>query len=258
MNEFLIGLQFLTRISIVKQTVWTEESFGKSVKYFPLVGAVLGMCYAVPLFIFVYVTDNQLPFFTAALAFFLTVVLTGGIHCDGLMDTADGLFSGREREKMLEIMKDSRAGAFGVVTLVTVAALQISAMTELVKINPVLFCIAIFAAPIIGRLAMVFVISNFSYARPEGIGKAFSKYATLKTFFTALLETIFLLLPLALMELQIFCTSAVTVITAIIFSMYFGRYSTRKLGGVTGDIYGAVEMLSEVLVVVIFLFTGIF
>jgi adenosylcobinamide-GDP ribazoletransferase len=129
-------------------------------------------------------------------------------------------------------------------------------MTELVKINPVLFCIAIFAAPIIGRLAMVFVISNFPYARPEGIGKAFSKYSTPKIFFTALVETLFLLLPLALMELQIFCTSAVAFMAAIIFSMYFGRYATQKLGGVTGDIYGAVEMLSEVLVIIIFLFAG--
>ena len=95
----------MTRINIVKQTVWTEESFGKSVKYFPLVGAVLGVCYAVPLFIFVYFTENQFPIFTGALGFFLTIILTGGIHCDGLMDSADGLFSGREKDKMLEIMK---------------------------------------------------------------------------------------------------------------------------------------------------------
>ena len=69
MNEFFIGLQFLTRINIVKQTIWTEESFGKSVKYFPLVGAVLGVCYAVPLFILVYFTENQFPIFTGAAGF---------------------------------------------------------------------------------------------------------------------------------------------------------------------------------------------
>ena len=122
MNEFLIGLQFLTRISVVRQTVWTEESFGGSVKYFPLIGAVLGICYALAIGGLIFLTGGGVPIFTGAVGFFLSVWLTGAIHCDGLMDSADGLFSGREREKMLEIMKDSRAGAFGVVALVTVAA----------------------------------------------------------------------------------------------------------------------------------------
>ena len=254
MNEFFIGLQFLTRLSIVKQTVWTEESFGKSVKFFPAVGAVLGICYAVPLFIFVYLTDGEFSIFTGAVGFFLTVILTGGIHCDGLMDTADGLFSGREKDKMLEIMKDSRAGAFGVVTLVTVAALEISALAELAKFLPMLLFMAVYAAPIIGRLAMVLAISIFPYARPEGLGKAFSKYATPKTFFAALIETILLLLPLYFIDEEIFLTAIIALVAAIIFTLYFGKFATLKLGGLTGDIYGAVEFLSEVLALIVFLF----
>ena len=258
MNEFFIGLQFLTRISIVRQTVWTEESFGKSVKFFPAVGAVLGICYVLPLFILVLVTNCELPIFTGAVAFFLSVILTGGIHCDGLMDSADGLFSGRERDKILEIMKDSRAGSFGVVALVTVAALQISAAVELLKLLPMLFLLAIYSAPVIGRLAMVLAISIFPYARPEGIGKAFSKYATPKTFFTALVETFFLLLPLYFINEEIFCTAIISILAAVIFTLYFGKYVMLKLGGLTGDIYGAVEFLSEVLVLIVFLSAGTF
>lgn len=257
MNEFFIGLQFLTRISIVKQTIWTEESFGKSVKYFPAVGAVLGICYAVPLFILAKVTGGAFPLFTGAAGFFLTVILTGGIHCDGLMDSADGLFSGRERAKMLEIMKDSRAGAFGVVSLVTVAALEIAALAELAKNFPVLLFVAVYSAPIIGRLAMVLAISKFPYARPEGLGKAFSKYATPKTFFAALVEAIFLLLPLIFLTPKFFIVAAVAILAAIIFALYFGKYATAKLGGLTGDIYGAVEFLAEVLVLVVFLFASL-
>ena len=256
MNEFFIGLQFLTRLSIVKQTVWTEESFGKSVKYFPAVGAVLGICYAVTIFILSYITNCELPIFTGAVAFFLNVILTGGIHCDGLMDYADGLFSGRDRDKMLEIMKDSRAGAFGVVSLVTVAALQISAAIELCKISAVFLCLTLYAAPIIGRLAMVLAISIFPYARPEGLGKAFSKYATPKTFLFALVETILFLLPLCFLEVEIFATAIIALAAAIIFALYFGKYATEKLGGLTGDIYGAVEFLAEVFVIVIFMFAG--
>ena len=188
----------------------------------------------------------------------MSVVLTGGIHCDGLMDSADGLFSGREKDKMLEIMKDSRAGAFGVVSLVNVAALEISAIAELAKILPMLLCIAVYAAPVIGRLAMVLAISIFPYARPEGIGKAFSKYATLKTFFVALVETIFLLSPLIFFEVEIFLTAIVSLCAAVLFALYFGKYVMLKLGGLTGDIYGAVEFLAEVLVLIIFLFAGIY
>lgn len=258
MNEFFIGLQFLTRLNIVKQTVWTEESFGKSVKYFPLVGAVLGICYAVLLFILVYVTDGQFSIFTGAAGFFLNAVLTGGIHCDGLMDSADGLFSGREKDKMLEIMKDSRAGAFGVVALVTVAALEISTLAELAKNFTMLLFFAVYTAPIIGRLAMVLAISIFPYARPEGLGKAFSKYATPKTFLFALLETILLLFPLFFLEVEIFYAATVAISAAIIFTLYFGKYVKMKLGGLTGDIYGAVEFLAEVLTMIIFLFAGIY
>ena len=122
MNSFLIGLQFLTRIFVVKQSIWTEQSFGESVKYFPAVGAVLGtICAGVVGAI----NFLHLPLFTGTIGFASLIILTGGIHCDGLMDSADGLFSGREREKILEIMKDSRAGSFGVVAMILVAAIEI-------------------------------------------------------------------------------------------------------------------------------------
>ena len=106
MKAFFIGLQFLTRIHLVSQTVWTEEDFGKSVRYFPLVGAVLGMIYGGTAFIMF----NLLPhfgvftphYFGVAILLAMTVILTGGIHCDGFMDTVDGIFSGRPRDRMLE------------------------------------------------------------------------------------------------------------------------------------------------------------
>lgn len=257
-NEFLIGLQFLTRINLVKQTAWTEENFGRSVKFFPAVGAVLGISYAATLGILFFVTGGNIPIFVGAVGFFLSVILTGGIHCDGLMDTADGLFSGREKEKILEIMKDSRAGSFGVVSLVLVASLQISALAELARISADWACMAIFCAPIIGRLSMVFVIKKFPYARKQGIGKAFSVYTTQKTLNFAFVETILFLLPLIFFNEKIFLVSLIALTAATIFSWRFGEFSTEKIGGVTGDIYGAVEIISETLVLIIFLFGAIF
>lgn len=256
MEEFFIALQFLTRIKIVRQTVWTEENFGKSVKFFPAVGAVLGIFYALIIFALIFFTQEKFSIFIGAAGFSLMIILTGGIHCDGLMDSADGLFSGRDKEKILEIMKDSRAGSFGVVSLVLISALQISAIAELAKISTVLICAAIFSAPIIGRLAMVFVIKKFPYARPQGIGKAFSVFATEKIFYFAVVETILFLLPTIFFGEKIFLTAIISLIAAIIFSARFGKFSTEKIGGVTGDIYGAIEIISETLTLIIFLLAG--
>ena len=258
MNEFFIALQFLTRINIVRQTVWTEEDFGKSVKFFPAVGAVLGFFYAAIIFALIFFTQEKFSVFTGAAGFFFMIILTGGIHCDGLMDTADGLFSGREKEKILEIMKDSRTGSFSVVSLVLVAALQISALAELSKISSAWICAAIYSAPIIGRLAMVFVIKKFPYARPQGIGKAFSIYATNKIFYFAVVETILFLVPLFLFDVKIFLFAIISLIATIIFSWRFGKFSTEKIGGVTGDIYGATEIISETLTLIIFLTLSVY
>ena len=92
MHSFLIGLQFLTRIRLVRQTEWTAEDFGRSTRFFPLVGLVLGICYALFAWLLLYAVGMRA--LTAALLLVLPLLLTGGLHADGFMDTADGVFSG--------------------------------------------------------------------------------------------------------------------------------------------------------------------
>ena len=253
MNSFLIGLQFLTRIFVVKQSVWTEKSFGESVKFFPAVGAVLGIISAV---VVAAINFFGLPLLTSALGFASLIILTGGIHCDGLMDSADGLFSGREREKILEIMKDSRAGSFGVVSLVLVAALEVSTLAELAKFSTAQLCAAIFSAPIIARLMMVVTIGGFPYARSSGMGKAFADFTTRRTIIFAAGETILLLLPLIFFDEKFFLCAAAASLVALIVTWKFASFATEKIGGVTGDVYGAVTTLSEMFVLITFLLVG--
>ena len=253
MNSFLIGLQFLTRIFVVKQSVWTEKSFGESVKYFPAVGAVIGIISAV---IVGLVNSFKLPLFTGAIGFASLIILTGGIHCDGLMDSADGLFSGREREKILEIMKDSRAGSFGVVSMILVAALEVSTLIELALLSTWFLCAAIYSAPIIARLMMVVTIGAFPYARPEGMGKAFAQFTTRRTIIFAAGETILLLLPLLFISKIFFLSTAAASFVALIVTWRFAAFATKKIGGVTGDIYGAVTTLSEMFVLITLLLIG--
>ena len=103
MTPFFIALQFLTRLKIVNQTEWSVEDFGKSVVAFPYVGLIIGLILA----ILYGVLSPFIPIMPLMLIIVVAeFLITGGLHADGLMDTSDGLFSGRERERKLEIMKE--------------------------------------------------------------------------------------------------------------------------------------------------------
>ena len=256
MNSFLIGLQFLTRLSVVRQSKWTEQGFGESVKYFPAVGAVLGIICALVVGVLNSFTDGNVPLFTGAIGFAVSIILTGGIHCDGLMDSADGLFSGRERERILEIMKDSRAGSFGVVAMVLVATIEVSALSELAKISTWWLCTAVYSAPIIGRLMMVVTIGLFPYARAEGMGRAFALFTSTRTVIFAAGETLLLLLPLNFISVMFFLCTASAILITFVATWKFASFATEKIGGVTGDIYGAVTMLAEMFALITFVLSG--
>ena len=240
MNSFLVGLQFLTRIHIVRQTVWTADAFGRSTRFFPLVGLVLGICYALAAWLLVYFIGMRT--LTAVLLLILPLLLTGGLHADGFMDTADGVFSGRERECKLEIMKDSRVGSFGVVSFVLLMFLQFALLLDM---HPFLLVPALFIMPIIGRMAMVLAIACFPYARADGMGKTFADMADRKTIVTASVMTVVFVLPCGLL-------ASVALMLGILFALLFCRAMTTTLGGVTGDVYGAVTVLTETLVLAIF------
>ena len=243
MHSFLIGLQFLTRIRLVNQTEWTAEDFGRSTRFFPLVGLVLGICYASAAWLLVYTKGlfgmQALP---TALLLILPLVLTGGLHADGFMDTADGVFSGRERERKLEIMKDSRVGSFGVVSFVLLMFVQFSLLFDM---HPLLLVPALFVMPIIGRLAMVLAVSCFPYARKDGVGKTFADMGDRRTVVIAALTTTALVLPWGTL-------AAAALVLGTAFALLFCSAMTKILGGVTGDVYGAATVLTETVVLAVF------
>ncbi|MDT8901736.1 adenosylcobinamide-GDP ribazoletransferase [Anaeroselena agilis] len=244
MDKFLTALQFLTRIRLVSQDTVAPETFGAAVRYFPLVGAVIGAILAAACRL----ADHNLPIHTlAAGLILLEIFLTGGLHCDGLMDSADGLMSGRSRERMLEIMKDSRVGAHGVIAFVALILVKWSLLLDLLTASPAPAAplAALFAMPVLGRLAMVIVITSYPYARPEGIGKAFAVYAGRPALYIAAATAALLVAPLGPAGLAALATAA-------LFAVAFGRYATRALGGLTGDTYGAVAETTEVIVLLIF------
>ncbi len=247
MRAFFIGLQFLTRISIVRQDCWTAEDFGRSVKFFPLIGTVLGAIYSAFAYGFYDFLPSQgilLPqHVTAAILLILPPLMTGGLHCDGFMDTMDGVFSGRSRERMLEIMKDSCAGSNAVFCFVVLMFLEFSVLLDMPKsvVAP-----ALFIMPIIARMMMVMGIVRFPYARPDGLGKAFAQYAGQGTLMFAAVCTLVFVFPLGKL-------AWLSLAVCVAFTMFFANYVEKRLGGLTGDVYGAITTLNEGLVLLVFL-----
>ncbi len=166
------------------------------------------------------------------------VILTGGIHLDGFMDSIDGLFSGRSRERKLEIMRDSRTGAFGVIGVICLLLLKYSVFLGISGQNLIK---TLMVVPALSRWGMSLAVVVFPYARPEGLGKIYALYTGKKELVWA---TVFaaVIAGAILGVLGIFLMALAGAVTCLV-----GRAITKELGGLTGDTYGFINELLEVL-----------
>ncbi|GAX89368.1 adenosylcobinamide-GDP ribazoletransferase [Effusibacillus lacus] len=238
LNEWLAAIEFLTRIPVPKylRRPFDERTVVRSVRWYPYVGLLLGAILAgLSLFFF--------RWFPAGAAAVLLVVsgiaLTGGLHLDGLMDTADGLLSGRDRERKLAIMKDSRVGSMGVIVFVSLFALKGSLLAALGSSHESLHFPILLLMPAIGRIAVVWAIAKYPPARAEGMGAMFAGRVDASQLVTAglvIIFPIFFWLVKGLVILVITCG----------FFLWYCRRVNQSLGGLTGDVYGAVCELTEV------------
>lgn len=238
MKSFWIGLQFLTRIRVMRQVNWTDEDCGGSVKFFPIYGLVIGVVLAAG-----YYVCGQFfpPLVTAVFLLILEVYITGGIHVDGFMDTMDGLFSGRTPERILEIMKDSRVGAHGVIAF---GLLYLSKFSIYYEFPSEILTPALIITPVLGRWAMVMGITQFPYARPAGMGKSFHQFAGGSAMPIATVCAAAAAAGLGL-------TGAVVFAVTGAWSYLFCRRVSKQLSGLTGDVYGAVTELTQVVAMLV-------
>jgi len=244
---------FLTRLPLPSRWCrWagTEETaFFRSVPFFPWVGLVLGGL--------IWAADPVLrwafsPLLSALLLIALLVVLTGGLHLDGWMDTADGLLSGRERERVLAIMKDSRVGAFGVLAVVLLLLLKWGGLAELgADRGPLLLLM-----PVAGRMAMTGCVLFWPDARsgegigslfhqPDGGGKKFGRQRLWGGWVSMFAVS---LIILALTGVW----GWLTLWAAVACGWFMAARIARRLGGLTGDVYGAVNEAAEVAAVYLY------
>lgn len=231
-TRLVLAIQGLTRLHIVT-VPWDEVNFGRSTAFFSLVGLMIGtILWAVS-----EVAGKYYPApVVAVLLLGAEMVITGGMHLDGFMDSMDGLFSGRPQERKLEIMRDSRVGANGVMAVVVLLLLKFTLLIDLPK--PAWAVLPLMAA--LGRWANVYCLIAFPYARPEGLGKAYQKHTALPDVLFALLVAV----VAAYLLLGVEGLVVAGVATLLVHLM--GRQINSTLGGLTGDTYGAIIEITEV------------
>jgi adenosylcobinamide-GDP ribazoletransferase len=242
MNNFITALQFLTRIRLCRRREWADDAFSLSVPWFTPVGAVVGALLA-GLSLLLASFD---PLLRAVLLLAAEIFITGVTLTDGLLDTADGIFSGRGRERVLTIMKDSRVGSNGVIAFTLTALLKVAVYKAL----PVeLLATAVFAMPVLTRLAIAFAVTHFVYARPDGIGGLFTKHAKKNYAYKAGGFAALLLFPV------LSRTLAGAAALCLLYSLFAACRLNKALGGLTGDTYGFIaETGSVVFLLAIYFF----
>ena len=234
MRGFLIALTFLTRLPLPAPKVEiTSEEFSRSYRYYPLVGLVIGLLLWL-------LAKTLSPYFPplalGALLLVAELMLTGGLHLDGFMDSMDGLLSARTPERILEIMKDSRIGAHACMALVGLLLLK---FTLLASLSPAQFPILL-VMPMLSRWVFQIGVVGFPYARAQGLGKGIHETTHWIPFlFSGLfvLSASFYLASFAGIVTFGICIITVTLLATRISSL---------LGGLTGDLYGAFIEISEV------------
>jgi adenosylcobinamide-GDP ribazoletransferase len=251
MKALILMIQFMTRYPIPVAVDFTAERFVQGMKWMPLVGLLA----ALPAAAGFVLADGLLGREVAAIvAVILLIAVTGGLHLDGIADTADGLFSYRSRERMLEIMRDSTLGTNGVIAVVLAILLKYILLHAAPADGGV---VAVLIVPVLGRTALTWHSAVARYAREErGIGDYVNQtglaQAAAATLLSLVLVTSILLLwgvPPSLIPLVVLILHLPPIGLAVVFAAYL----TWRLGGITGDTIGASIELAEILSFFVFL-----
>jgi adenosylcobinamide-GDP ribazoletransferase len=235
MRPLLAAVQFLTIFPLPSGFQAQEKDLRKSLIYFPIVGLTIGAAMAA--------LDSGIsrlfpPLPESAILVILMMAASGCFHMDGLADTADGFLSSRPKERILEIMKDSRVGPMGVIAIVCAIILKIAALSSVPEAQ---HWRVILLTPLAGRCALILGMKAGPYVRAQGgLASAFGQPNRFVVIGTICFVTAVSFFMLRLLGLFI---AGITVLTTIVVSFW----SRRKIGGFTGDTLGATCEIVEII-----------
>lgn len=231
MRSLLLAVQFLTVVPLRVRGEVRERELAAALRWFPLTGALIGL---LPALLWRYAAFWPAPA-RAALVVALLTALGGGLHLDGLADTADGFYGRRSRERILEIMKDSRIGAMGAIGLCTVLLLKFALVLSL----PVSGWRFLVLAPLAGRWCQVLACARGPAARPDGAARPFIDHIHWSDWTIASLTALAGFVGLA--GWRGLALAGLTLAAAALLHVRLAR----RIGGMTGDTIGAISECAE-------------
>ncbi|MFH0974346.1 MAG: adenosylcobinamide-GDP ribazoletransferase [Spirochaetota bacterium] len=236
LKMFLLQLKFLTTIPLPVKIEFDENKFAKGVIFSPVVGLIIGLILG-GTFILVNLAGKQIIAVVSVV--FVGIIITGGLHLDGLADTFDGIFSNQPKEKILKIMKDSRIGTNGTLALIMDVIFRISLLYSLSEQNMFAYlCIT----PVISRMSIAWTAGLASGTRKGSMAGALVKHTGYREIIIASAITAFLSIAF-IRQLTLVVIPAV-----ILFAVICERYAEKKIGCISGDIIGAVIEMTEITV----------
>lgn len=233
MQAFLVALQFLTRLPVRLGTLPDDKTIGFSLIFYPLVGIILGAL----LLGFAELLSGASSLIAAALLVTAWVLLTGGLHLDGLADSADAWIGGMgSREKSLTIMKDPNCGPAGVVSIVLILLLKFAALHTLLDTGD---CIAILLAATLGRTLLPLLFLTTPYVRANGLGSPLANHLPRQACWVsiAVVPALMLLLPDA--------HHLIVLPVVLMIFLLLQHLMLQRIGGTTGDTAGALVEIGE-------------
>jgi len=238
--SLILAVQFLTRIPLNIPIQYSEQRWGQSVLFYPLVGLLIGSLLA----LFASLLPSSHTSLNAALLLSLWVLITGGLHLDGLADCSDAWAGGLgDKARTLAIMKDPAAGPIAVIILLLVLLLKWSALTAILEQGQAF--IPLLIAPLLGRTSILCLMLSTPYVSDKGLGAEMLKHLSRNTLISMSLGTLVFSIWL----------SSITLLLLPLVTFFAIRFlAMQRLQGVTGDVYGASVELIEASVLINWVF----
>jgi adenosylcobinamide-GDP ribazoletransferase len=244
---FYTAVMFYTRIPCPKWVEHSPDYLNKASRYFPLIGWIAGIVFYISLYLFLFIFPVEIAVLISMIS---GILLTGAFHEDGFADVCDGFGGGWTKQRILEIMKDSRIGAYGVIGLTLLLLLKFYTLKYIINItvpnlnNSITLLLIFVSAHSVSRLAAISIVFTHQYVREDEESKAkpvvrnYSWKEVIGSFFFGLVP----LICLALYQLQIIYALIPVLSARFLLSSYFKKW----IGGYTGDCLGATQQVCEV------------
>ena len=256
LRDLSLAIRFLTIIPVISFLTSNNndqneealaENFANSMAFFPLVGMLIGILLVLLRRIFYYFAISSLV--SDTLVLIVWIWLSSGLHLDGFADSIDGFLGGHDKEEILKIMKDSSTGAKGVVALVSLLLLKFILLAEM---SLWIKDAALFFTPVIGRWSMVIAAFLGKPARlKDSMGKLFMDYISWREFIFASLTMVVIGIPLFRLYLLPLVMVGIGIVLLIL------KYCQKRIGGISGDILGAINEIVEVSILLTLCIFGI-